>query len=424
MVSGVVERVRGVAPRTELVIVAVSNLFPLVGVAALGWDASALVLLYWLELGILSLSALVRATFAGRPSEFDGDSLIVGALERRHASLSIPGTAVGIQLSTVPVLAAAMPVLALIWLFAGAMTVGVLGEPGASETLEMVIIGAFGILVSESAGTLVEYFYGRGYREHSAQTAIQGVFFRGAAIGLGGLFTVMSIAIASDSIATDEPITALEPGLIGAPLLVGIVLVKFGFDLAGAYRERLVAFDESTDVLFGWAYEPPTEDPVDASLSSDASRIRPALRGRLLGGVPRVRRRPGVAVVGVVILLVALIFALAQAWAVFSLLVLAAIAAPLVLLQADYWLRYGAVEYRTDGDAVVAYDRLFRTALWRVEPWDETGLRIERDRLDELLGTRTLVIEFRDNEELRLPRLSRVTPILETFDRQPDRPQE
>ncbi|WP_135807126.1 DUF6498-containing protein [Halorussus marinus] len=423
MVPGVA-RLRAIAPRPALVAVGVANAVPMAGIGVLGWDAAALVLLYWLELGIMCLFAVVRAIFAGRPSEFDGDPLIVGALERRRASLSIPGTGLGVQLSTLPVLVAAVPMLAMVWLFAGAVTVGVLGEPPDPGALETVILGALGILVGEGAQTLREYFYGGEYREHSAQTAIQGVFVRGAAIALGGLFTVTMIGLASDSVATDEPIAALEPGVVGAPLLLGLVVVKFGFDLAGVYRDRLVAFDESTNVLFGWAYEPPTDEPVDGSLASNASRIRPALWGRLLGGLARVRRRPGAALVGVPVLLVALLFATGRAWTIAGALALGAVLVPGALLQADYWLRYGAVEYRTDGDAVVASDRLFRTTLWRVEPWDETGLRIERDWLDERLGTRTLVIELGDDEELRLARLPDVAPVLEAFDRRPDRPKE
>lgn len=416
----VVERVRGLASQTELIAVGVANLFPLVGVVVLGWNVGALLLLYWLELAVLCLLALVRATFAGRPSEFDGDPLIVGAFEHRRVTLSIPKTDVGIRLSTLPVLVAAVPLLTLIWFFAGVMTVGVLGDPPDSDTLEMVIVSGFGILVSESARTIIDYFYRGEYREHSAQTAIQSVIMRGFAIGMGALFTVMSVAIVSDSVATDEPITALESSMAGPPLLVGIVLIKFIFDLAGMYRDRLVTFDESTSVLLGWAYEPPTDEPADTSLSSNASRVRPDVRGRLLGGIPRLRQRPAVALVSVPILLVALTFAIGQVWTVVGLLIVAACAVPLGLLQIDSWLRYAAVEYRTDEDAVIAYDRVFRTTLWRIEPWDETGLRIERDWLDGRLDTSTLIIELRDNEERRLPWLRTVDPILDTFDRRAD----
>ncbi|AUX09308.1 hypothetical protein AArcSl_1679 [Halalkaliarchaeum desulfuricum] len=92
---------------------------------------------------------------------------------------------------------------------------------------------------------------------------------------------------------------------------------------------------------------------------------------------------------------------------------------PIALGQTDYWLRHGGVEYRTDGEAIVAYDRLFRTPLWRVEPWDELDLWVESDRVDNCFRTSTIVVELRDRT-LGLPHLSDPAPILDTFDRRPN----
>ncbi|OYR52480.1 hypothetical protein DJ71_28200, partial [Halorubrum sp. E3] len=102
-----------------------SNALPLVGVVALGWNAAALMALYWFELGIASLWAVVRALFAGRPSEIERDALLVGPLAQRRVSLSIPRTGLEIRLSSLLVLPVIVPVLAVVWLFVGALTVGV-----------------------------------------------------------------------------------------------------------------------------------------------------------------------------------------------------------------------------------------------------------------------------------------------------------
>ena len=425
MVPGVESRALGYPVRPELVAVLVTNALPAVGVLALGWDAAALVLLYWLELGILCVLALVRATFAGRPAELAPDGLIVGVLARRPTSVSVPRSDIGIQLSTLPVLAVAIPFVTLAWFTTGAVTVGVVGpDELPPETVESVALAAVAILITETGRTTLEYFYRGEYQNHSAQTAIQGAFLRVCALFFGSLLVVMAVGIGSDAIATDEPISAIDPGLIGVPVLIAIVLVKFGFDLGDLYRDRLAAYDESTDVLLGWAYEPPTTEPVDTDLSGDVQRVRPASRGRLLGGIPNVRRRPSAMFLGVFILVVAGLFASGQVWSVVALLFATAIAVPFVLSSIDHWLRYAAIEYRTDGDAIVAYDRLFRQALWRVEPWDETALRIERDRLDDQLDTVTVVIELRDDESLRLPYLSDSDLILETFDRRAERSSE
>lgn len=407
------------SPSPELLAVIVANAIPLVGVVSLGWDLTALVILYWFELGILTLWALVRALFAGRPSELDGDPLIAGALASKPVAISIPRTGVGVQLSTLPVLAVVGPVLCLVWFFAGAMTVGVVGPDTLdSETLTMVALALIGLFLSEGVSTIVEYFYRKGYREHSAQTAIQGVFMRGAVIGLGGMFTAMLVGLVAGSVETDEPITAVDPTVVGVPLLVGIVLVKFAFDLAGLYRDRLVEFDERTTMEFGWAYDPPTNEPIESVGTTARDRRRPLALGRLLGGISiaNARRHPGALVVGVFLLLIAALFAMGHVWNVVILFAAGGLVVPLGLLTLDYWLRYGGVEYRLADDAIVAYDRVFRTRLWRIEPWDEDGLRVERDRLDAWLSTSTVVIECPDRE-LRLPRLRDVDPILDVFDR-------
>ncbi|WP_459877228.1 DUF6498-containing protein [Halorubrum gandharaense] len=411
------------APRLEALTVGFANLLPLVGVVALGWNVAALVVLYWLELGVLCLWALVRATFAGRPSEFQNDPLILGALGRKRAAIPVPFTNVGVQLSTLPVLVVAVPMLAVVWLFAGVMTVGFVGADSLGEDVFVtVVVAVVGIFVSEGVRTALEYFYRGGYHEHSAQTAIQGPFMRAIAIGLGGVLAVVLAALVDDSVATDEPIGAVDPAAVGGVLLVGVVLVKFAFDLASVYRGRLEAFDESQHLELGWAYEPPAPDAVDTSLSAEAVRLRPTVRGRLLGGVVTLRRHPGGVFAGVFLLFVAGLFAIGGGWIVAVVLGVAAVVVPLALGQTDYWLRYGGVEYRTDGDAIVAYDRLFRTPLWRVEPWDETDLRVECDRADDWLGTSTVVVELRDRT-LRLPHLGEPDPILDTFDRRPDRSQ-
>lgn len=98
--------------------------------------------------------------------------------------------------------------------------------------------------------------------------------------------------------------------------------------------------------------------------------------------------------------------------------VVASFVVPAGVLTIDYGLRYGGIEYQIseDANAIVAYDRLFRTRVWQIEPWDETGLRVERDRIHRWLDTSTVVIECSD-QELWLPHLRDPDPILDVFDR-------
>jgi hypothetical protein len=407
---------RGRRPRAFALLV--SNLLPLAGVVALGWNAAALVSLYWFELGIAAVWAVVRALFAGRPSDIEPETLISGPLAARRAAISVPGTALRIRLSTLLVLPIVVPILAAVWLVAGAVTVGVAVDGGLdSAALDSVTLAALAIFATEGATTLVDYIYKGAYREHSAQTAVQGVFFRIGAVSVGGLFAVTLIAAAT--VGPDAELSAVAPGAVGLPLLIGIVGVKAAFDFAGLYRDRLAALDESSSLEIGWAYDPPADDPVEDPLSDAPQRVRPTLRGRLIGGITNAPRHPGLVYLGILSLLAAGLYALSDRWVLVALLLATSVALPAFFLGLDYWFRYGAVEYRVGDGALVAYDRLFDTALWRVEAWDETDLRVERDRLDARLGTATVAIELRDRT-VEVPHLADPEPVCSVFDRRPE----
>ena len=413
-------RALGRGRRLRALSVAVANLLPLVGVVALGWNAAALMTLYWFELGIASGWALVRALFAGRPSEIERDGLILGPLAQRRAGLSIPPTGVEIRLSSLLVLPIAAPILAVVWGVVGTLTVGVVVEAGTVSTVvDTVALATLALFVGEGATTLVEYF-GRGeYRDHSAQTAIQGVFARGAAVFVGALVTVTLVAAAT--LEDDTPIAALDPDAIGLPLLLGIVAVKSAFDLAGLYGDRLAAFDESSPLELGFAYDPPAAEPVDGSLAEPVRTVRQPLRARLAGALTTPLGHPGLWYLAVLPALGAALFAIGGDWGTVALLLGVAVALPVALAALDHELRHGLVGYRAGDDALVARDRLSGATLWRVEPWDETDLRVERGRLDRRLRTETVVIELRD-DEYRISGLADPEPILDVFDRRPDRP--
>ena len=405
----------------ELSAVVIPNVIPLIGVGVLGWNISALVVLYWLELAVIFGFAVLRALFAGRRSEFESDGLIIGALSNRRASLSVPRTDVAVHLSSIPVAVIAVPLLAALWLAVGAFTVGVVGADRLGDaTFGIITLALFGILFAEAAQTAGGYLYRGAYKDHSAQTAIRGPFIRGVFLLVGGLLTVMIAATGSDSIGGDTPLSEVDAALVGTPVLIGIVLVKLSFDLAGVYRDTLTAFDESTAISFGWAYEPPAEKSIDTTLTGEPRSIRPDRRGRLLGGIVNLIRYAELMKLGGVIWLVSILFAIASVWRIAAVLTIAGVVIPLLLATVDYWLRYGAVEYRTDGDAIVAFDHLFDQPLWRIEPWDETALRIKRDRLDTYLDTYTIVLTRLDETAIRIPRVSTPQPLLSVFDRRAD----
>jgi hypothetical protein len=302
----------------------------------------------------------------------------------------------------------------------GTLTVGVVVEEGTVSTVvDTVALATLALFIAEGVTTLVEYF-GRGeHRDHSAQTAIQGVFAQGAAIFFGALFTVTIVG--AGTLEEDTPISAIDPDAIGIPLLLGIVAVKFAFDLASLYGDRLAAFDESSALDLGFSYDPPATEPVDGSLAGAVRTVRQPRRTRIAGALTTPLGHPGLWYLAALPALTAVLFAIGGEWRTVALLLAAAVAVPLALAALDHELRHGLVEYRAGDGALVARDRLSGATLWRVEPWDETDLRVERRRLDRRLGTETVVIELRD-DEYRIPGLDDPEPVLDVFDRRPDRP--
>ena len=413
MVPGSSRRVAESPPRWKVGGVLAANALPLVGVTALGWRSSTLILLYWVEFTVLLLGAVLRALFAGRPAGIESDAPVVGALSRRSLRVTIPRTDVGVRASSLPVLAAAVPFLALLWFVVSAATIGVVGVADANQEAWVLGLAVVTMVVTEAGRTGVEYFHRGGYRDHNAGTALRGVWLRGVAlIAIGAC----SLLVAVDGGAGADPPAA---GAAGAPLLLGIVGLKLAVDLADLYAERLAAYDEATDFPLGFAYEPPTDEVVDG-VGPDARCVRPARLGRVAGGVPDLVRHPNAVIFGVLAVPIAVLFALGRAWSLAVPVGIAAVGVPVGVSSLDHWLRYGGVEYRADADAVVGYDRLSGEPVWRVEPWDERGLRVERDWLDARLGTETVVVDL-DGETLRLPHLRTPEVVLETFDRRPDR---
>jgi len=411
---------RETSRRTELLDITVSNFLPIVGVVALDWSAAALLLLYWLELGIDAFWALVRALFAGRPPDLDADALLVGPLATRQPTLSIPSTDLRIYLATVVGLPILVPILAGVWLLAGALLVGPVQAP-SSAALGSVVLAAVGIFVTTGSTTARSYFLDGAYRKHNARTAFSGLFFRICTVFLGGILTLTFITAATEG--PQAEIGSLDPGVAGLPLLLTIVLFKLGSDVLGVYSDRLTVYFRSYDAEYGWLAPPPESSAIEEALPDAPDRLRPSRRGLLLGSPFRLPAHPGSAYLGGLGLLVAGLFALGEAWVVVAPVVAVSVAVPVCLLCLDTLFRYGAVEYRAGPDrgALVAYDRRFDTSLWRIESWDEHGLRIEKTVVDRLLGTETVVIEHDDGEH-RLPHLPDASPVVAVFDRAPERP--
>ncbi|WP_058991844.1 DUF6498-containing protein [Haloarcula sp. CBA1127] len=404
--------------RTELLGTIVSNSLPIVGVAFLDWSAAALLFLYWFELGVDSVWALVRAVFAGRPPEIETGTLLIGPLAQRQFSLAIPRTDLRVYLTTLLVLPITVLILAAVWLFTGALLIGPLPEPG-TETVTGVLLATVGIFVLTGITTVRNYFYNGAYRKHNSTTAFRGLLPRIVTVFFGGILTLTLITAATEG--PEAELGSLDPTVVGLPLVLMVVCFKFTSDLLGVYSDRLAVYFKSYDQEYGWQTAPPKARSIDRTLADAHECVRPVRWGRVIGGLLRFPYHPGSLFIGGMGLLVAVLFAIGSAWDIVAVIVVASVSIPVFLLCLDQLLRYGTIEYRIDADAgvLVAYDRLFGTALWRIESWEERSLRVEKTPLDSLLGTETVTIEHAEGEYI-LPHLPGTASIVAVFDRQPD----
>jgi len=134
----------------KLLSVLVANGVPVAGLLAFDVSAAALLAFYWLELGVVSVWATVRATFAGKRPDAERDRsafssrrwatlrVVYGWLSRgderdetsasgrswRARRIRIPRTDVGVYLGTIPALVVIVPMLAVVWLGYGAVVAG------------------------------------------------------------------------------------------------------------------------------------------------------------------------------------------------------------------------------------------------------------------------------------------------------------
>lgn len=412
---------RGDARRRRLLALAVTNLLPAVGVVALGWSVVDLLVLYWLELGFVAVFTLVRTPFAGPPQSVDSDAPILGPLAARGANVRLP--VVGRRLWIASALT--LPILLAVFLFVWVATGGVLLAPFGTEPVDARAIERVGVVAvlvvgTDLAGSLADAVDG-GDRTRDPRRAALGAAVRLAVFFLLGLFTL--VAAATVTRGPEATIGSVDPSVVELPLLLVILAGKSLLDLAGLYGDRIRASvgldgDEDERADDAPSGDAPMSDD-DIAGAPEARQIRPASWSRVLGGLTRLADG-GVPTLAVFGGLAAVPFALGGVWSfvIGIIAVTALVVAGVACL--DHWLRFGAVVYHVTDDGVTARDTRFEATLWRVEPWDETGLRVERDRVDRLLGTETLVVECRETDR-RLPHLSDADPVVAVFDREPDR---
>lgn len=238
----------------------VANGVPAAGVLAFDTSAAALVLFYWLELGVIMSWAVVRAAFAGKfPGEdaerepFSGpqwaalrvilssrlfeDSGVDSTSDEsswRERQIPLPRTDVGIYLGTIPALVVVLFLFSVVWAgFAGVVAGPVVATADVTDAPTWPLTGAGVVFLSEGTQTVRDYFYRGGYRETSVWTAARGIFYKGFVLTGAGLLVLVGVYESIEGNAV-----SLESAASG-PLLFTVIAAKFLIDLTEYYIDGL-----------------------------------------------------------------------------------------------------------------------------------------------------------------------------------------
>lgn len=239
---------------TKLLSILVANIIPVIGLVMFDTSATALLVFYWLELGVLVIWAVVRALFAGhRPDQTGGLEDLAGAsgaaarilfskTEGSDSSSSgssilqkrfvIPRTNVGVYVGTVPALFFIIPLLASVWIGFGGFVAGpVVAASNSTTTSAWVVTGTSVVFLTEGAQTVLEYFYRGKHRETSAWMAAKGIFWQGFALSGAGLLIVLLAYESTEGSATSIESAARDP------LIFTAIASKFLIDLVSYYLD-------------------------------------------------------------------------------------------------------------------------------------------------------------------------------------------
>jgi hypothetical protein len=246
-------------PDVKLVSILGANSVPVVGLLAFDTSAAALLIFYWLELGVVMLWTIVRALFAGNPPgeeaerdpfsgpqwatlrfilpdrffEDGGDDSMSGD-GWRALQIPIPRTDVGIYLGTIPALVVVIFLLTVVWAGFGGVVAGpVVAAANGTGTPMWPLTGAGVVFVSQGGRTVTEYFYRGGYRDATVWTAAKGVFYEGFVLVGAGLLVLLSVYASTDGE------TANLESAASAPIIFAVIATKFLIDLTVYYIDTL-----------------------------------------------------------------------------------------------------------------------------------------------------------------------------------------
>ncbi|MFD1644655.1 DUF6498-containing protein [Haloarchaeobius litoreus] len=391
--------------RLELAALVVANALPVVGVLALDWTVSTVLVLYWLETGVVLARGAVAGLFAGRPPATEaGLWAPFEDLADKRGGIDLPAGLPPVSPGNVPAVVGTLWVLLLLWPLGG-VGLAVLGPDrllaaGTAGTVALALVG----IVLANAVDLADAVRSGRYTDRPVHAAIP----RGRILGL----LVLLLAAAAfanpprDATVSGPPLVFVA--VVGAKLLVdlGGLLAATG---SVPRLSRLV--DRAAESPTPAAVDVPDGEPTDR-VRTDATAVR--LRGVGLGLVYAVLPPSGLA------LLAGCFFAWVVAGPPGAVVVGVAVVGGSVLVRVlEQKVLYGHLEYRIYDEGVLAYDRLLDEPQWFVPRHDVVDTRTSDGLLGDRLGYGTGVLRLRRREgaDARLVFLSDTERVLSSLGR-------
>lgn len=362
----------------------VANLFPLVGVFGLGWNAETLVFVYTAELLVAVLSAGLKALFAQQPPNYDrlenahGESL----LDEREGKTKTGPDSLGRRLGCIelvdplpPVYPRAVPSLSswvgITLLFATILFGFLAGivEPLEAVTDPAVAASAVSLAVSHVAVIDRQYFRERGYETATPESVF--------AVPVQQAVVVAAVLLLANT------------RLNTTTFLIVIVAVKTLVDWGG-YRD---------DGLFGWFTQPRVDRTcreVNSPEEPVTTTVCPNQHTVLLAGVTRAVTRTLTLSPVLLAVWLALAFLVSASvnWLAVTLVVFGLVPLVIVVLETvEYSLTHGWMVYQRRGETLVAHDRLTDTPQWTATVGEFQSAKLhDRQFADRVFDTRTLAV--------------------------------
>jgi hypothetical protein len=345
-----------------------------VGVLLLDWPIAVVLGVFVLEILAVVFWAVVKIPFAAkRPRNMiDGDDRLLGPLQTKRGSVTLPRPLPPVYLRNVPTLLLTACIVAPLEVGAAFLVFAFTDPTITTPVVEQLLLGGVGVFLAEGVETAREYFARGGYREHSPRSVVLVPFKHLFAVG-----ALLFIA------------GPLQGAAVSGEVVLGILVVgKLLYDL----RRLQVARDPDARGLFyrlyGSAETEPEPVPVEVPPGDPVVRDRPPRGAALIDALYRGGTYTLTSCVLVVYLAAA--FFLASGAMAVGLVFCGVIAVFAGVRAVSRYLRYGTVEYWGYDGTLVVYDRVLRQPQARLERRAVTDLETTADFVDRLFDTRTV----------------------------------